>query len=299
MENKCTCAVDNWKEVNETLPDIQNLNSPHIDKEIPRVGIKGFKLPITVMMKEKGKQLNTIAKLSSYSNLSSKLKGTNMSRYSIVLTDSFLDKQVSILNMPDILDNLAEKIGSTNSYIQINFDYLITKKAPNSKTPSFFNVPCIIEGQRVFTSDGEKEGLNYEFYLTTFVNYTSLCPCSKEISKYGAHNQRSTAIIKVELKNPREKDYKLFYIEDAVDVVEKHASAPIRNTLKRVDEKHQTELMYERPRFVEDMSRLIAIELEDNYLDKTIYDFSVVIEHYESIHQLDAVAMINAGRKLI
>lgn len=298
MENKCTCSTENWKEENNKLPDIQNLNSPHLDKEIPRVGIKEFKLPLTIMMREEGKLFHTVARLSSYSNLSAKLKGTNMSRYSIVLTEAFLNEEVSVLKMPDVLDLLATKIGSTNSYIQLNFDYLIKTHAPSSKVPSFFNIPCVLEGQRVFIGDGEKGSLNYRFYLTTHISYTSLCPCSKEISKYGAHNQRSTAIIKVELKNPREKDYKIFYIEDAMDVVEKHASAPIRNTLKRVDEKHQTELMYERPRFVEDMSRLIAIELETNYLDKTIYDFSVVVEHYESIHQIDAVAMIDAGRHL-
>jgi GTP cyclohydrolase I len=132
-----------------------------------------------------------------------------------------------------------------------------------------------------------------KLYLTVSVLYASLCPCSKEISDYGAHNQRSVADVTVELDESKG----VMWIEELIDIVERCSSAPIINALKRVDEAYQTELMYENPRFVEDMVRLIGQEL-DKEMDKRIVDYSVVVNHYESIHSSTACAVICAGKEL-
>jgi GTP cyclohydrolase I len=132
-----------------------------------------------------------------------------------------------------------------------------------------------------------------KLYLKVSVLYASLCPCSKEISDYGAHNQRSVANLTVEL----DESNGVMWIEELIDVIERCSSAPIINALKRVDEAYQTELMYENPRFVEDMVRLVGQEL-DKELDNRIKDYLVVVNHYESIHSSTACAVICAGREL-
>lgn len=140
--------------------------------------------------------------------------------------------------------------------------------------------------------NGEKR-----FFLHANVLYASLCPCSKEISDYGAHNQQSYADVTVELADMKADKHETYWFEELVEAVEKSSSAPIVNALKRVDEAYQTELMYENPVFVEDMVRKVAVEL-DKDLDGRIKDYLVIVNHYESIHSSIAVSVINAGRDL-
>jgi GTP cyclohydrolase I len=134
------------------------------------------------------------------------------------------------------------------------------------------------------------------YFLSANVLYASLCPCSKEISDYGAHNQQSYADVTVELAD-NINGSNTFWFEELIEAVESNASAPMVNALKRVDEAYQTELMYENPVFVEDMVRKVAQTLEQD-LDKRIKDYLVVVNHYESIHQSVAVSVINPGREL-
>ena len=140
--------------------------------------------------------------------------------------------------------------------------------------------------------NGEKR-----YYLSANVLYASLCPCSKEISDYGAHNQQSYADVTVELNKENLSTGNKFWFEELIEAVEESCSAPIVNALKRVDEAYQTELMYENPVFVEDMVRKVGEKL-DVHLDSRIKDYLVVVNHFESIHSSTAVSVINAGRDL-
>jgi GTP cyclohydrolase IB len=267
------------------LPDIQEETGGFPKKKIKKVGIRNVIVPISVIKKDN--TINqTTANISIYTNLSSKVKGSNMSRYRIVLEEYLLDKKLNLRDfLREVLQATKSRLGATDAYIKIKFDYFLVKEAPASKIKSYMNYRCYIEGNL---------NNNIEtFYLNVAIPYTSLCPCSKKISDYGAHNQRSVADVKVELIEGQ-----MCWIEDIIEVVESIASAPIINGLKREDEAYQTEEMYENPQFVEDMVRNIATKLDENQLDKTIKDYVIVANHFESIHTHDATAIITAGRNL-
>ena len=270
---------------NADIPDIQNTIDGFPKIAIPKVGVRGIKVPIQVVRKN-GTINSASADISIYSDLSPENKGTNMSRYRILVEECVIDKQLNVKELvPTMLDLIKERLKSQNAYIKVSFDYFITQEAPVSKLKSHMELRATIEGKLV---NGEKK-----LYLTVKSPYTSLCPCSKEISDYGAHNQRSASFITVEMIPDQ-----MIWIEDLYDVTIKCASAPIINGLKRVDEAYQTELMYENPKFVEDMVRDISVELNQHYLDKSIKDYVIVVEHWESIHTQDAVYIIHANREL-
>jgi len=279
------------------LADIQEQTDGFPQKEIKKVGIRGVQVPLKVLRKD-GTINQSSADVSVYTNLNDKVKGANMSRYRIVLEEYLIGKDLNLREyLRELLKATRERLGATDSYVKIKFDYFMVNTAPASKLKSYMNYKCCIEGKhKEFCGtynnvDGEHS--IEEIYLTVQVPYTSLCPCSKEISDYGAHNQRSFADVKVKLV-----DGEICWIEDIIETIESIASAPIINGLKREDEAYQTEQMYENPRFVEDMVRLIAEKLDNDYLDKTISDYSVVVNHEESIHLHNAVAVITAERDL-
>jgi len=269
----------------EELPDIQNSLEGFPKKTIKKVGTRNVELPIGVQRKDGSINYST-ANISLYTDLNDSTKGINMSRLRIVLEELILDKHLLVDTfIRELLKETKTRLDSKHSYAKIKFDYFLVKEAPVSKMESHLNCKCIIEGRHI-------EGQEDKLYLTVQVPYTSLCPCSREISQYGAHNQPSLADIKVELIPDN-----ICWIEELVDLVESVASAPIRNILKREDEAYMTELAYERPMFVEDMIRGISVKLDER-LDNNIADYSVVVNHYESIHQQYAVAIITAGRSL-
>jgi GTP cyclohydrolase I len=271
---------------NNDIPDIQNTVEGFPNKYIPKVGTRDACIPVNVIKKD-GTVNCTSGKISMYSDLTPEVKGTNMSRYRILIEEMLQrDSYAAHEMVPHLLTECKERLKSNNAYVKIKFDYFLKRLAPVSKIPSHMDYRASIEGRLV-------DGMIKQ-YMTVSVMYASLCPCSKEISDYGAHNQRSVADVVVEL-NPKSSE--LFWIEDAIDIVESCASAPIINALKRVDEAYQTELMYENPVFVEDMVRKVAVEL-DKVLDNKILDYSVVVNHYESIHTAVACAVITAGRNL-
>lgn len=266
------------------LPDIQNTTDGFSRRKINKVGVRKVELPISIITKDGGLNHST-ASISAYSDLNEENKGVNMSRFRILLEESFMNKGLHLRDaIRDALHELRDRLESNNAYIKVKFDYFTKKLAPVSKTPSHTITKCILEGKLV---DGVEK-----YFLTADVWYTSLCPCSKEISNYNAHNQPSVGTITVQLV-----DDKMCWIEDLIEVVESTGSAPIINILKRNDEKWQTELMYENPVFVEDMARGIADKL-DKWLDVTIQDYTFIANHYESIHQSVATSVINAGRNL-
>jgi len=285
------------------LPDIQEQTSGFPKKKIKKVGIRDVIVPISVIRKDNSIN-QTSANVSIYTDLSSDVKGANMSRYRIILEEYLLDKHLYLREyVREVLNATQTRLNSKNSYLKIKFDYFLVKKAPASKLNSYMNYKCCIEARAyekwkscAINDKGEdiiRQMPVEEFYLTVQVPYTSLCPCSKEISDHGAHNQRSYADVTVKLV-----DDQTCWIEDIVNVVESVASAPIINGLKREDEAYQTERMYENPQFVEDIVRLVAEELDKKYLDKTISDYVVVTNHEESIHTHKATAVMTAGREM-
>lgn len=266
------------------LPDVQNDVNTFAPKRINKVGINKVLLPCKVEKKD-GTFNDCIADISVYSDLNKYTKGVNMSRFRIILEEVFVSKSINLRSaIRDALKQVKERLEARDAYLKVNFDYFLTRYAPVTKIPSLQNYRCTLEGRLI---DGVER-----YYMTVKVPYTSLCPCSKKISKYNAHNQRSTGIVTVELINGE-----VCWIEDIIDLVEATGAAPIINILKRPDEKWQTEQMFENPVFVEDMARKMAVLL-DELLDKKIKDYVFIAEHHESIHMHDAISVISAGREM-
>lgn len=273
---------------NDDIPDIQNTLDGFPKKYIPKVGSRNIVVPMEIVRQD-GSINPTKAVISMYTDLTPEVKGTNMSRYRILVEEVLANKTHRIDEVMELLlDECKSRLKADNAYIKIKFDYFMIKEAPVSKVKSHMDYKGSFEGRLV---DGVKK-----YYLHANVLYASLCPCSKEISDYGAHNQQSYADVTVEL-NKTGVDGEVYWFEELVGAVERSCSAPIVNALKRVDEAYQTELMYENPVFVEDMVRKVAVELDAD-LDKRIQDYLVVVNHFESIHSSIAVSVINAGRNL-
>lgn len=261
------------------LPDVQNTEDSR-DKHIKKVGIRELHVPVTLVGMD-DEPMRTTANFSIYCSLNENVRGANMSRFAEIIHE-VIEKNISLEIIRGVLEELKERLGSKDGYVKMRFKYFIKKDAPMSELVGYMDYDCILEGRLL--------GDVFSLYLTVQVPYTSLCPCSKELSLTGAHNQRSTADITVELKH-------FVYIEEIIYMIETLVSSPLYSVLKRVDEKFVTEQAYEKPRFVEDMARDIALALDD-WLDRKIEDYVVVINHFESIHKHNAVAVINAGRML-
>ena len=274
---------------NNDIPDIQNTLDGFPKKYIPKVGSRNIVVPMEIVRKD-GSINPTKAVISMYTDLTPEVKGTNMSRYRILVEEAIANKTHRIDELMSVLlDECKERLKSDNAYIKIKFDYFTIKEAPVSKIKSHMDYKGSFEGRLI---NGQKR-----YYMTANVLYASLCPCSKEISDYGAHNQQSYADVTVERNKEHLMAGNKFWFEELIAAVEDSCSAPIVNALKRVDEAYQTELMYENPVFVEDMVRKVAEKL-DVHLDKRIKDYLVVVNHFESIHSSTAVSVINAGRDL-
>ena len=261
------------------LPDVQASKS-NIDKHIKKVGVRNVTVPIFIKGKS-DRKINTVADVSIYTSLTPETRGAHMSRY-VEILNKVIRREVSLDILTTLLSELATKLESNDSYVKFSFTYFKKKKSPVAKRIGFVPYPVIFEG--------EMKDNDTKLFLTVTVPYTSCCPCSKEISKFGAHNQRSEATVKVELKT-------FVKIEEIIELVESIASCELYSVLKRQDEKYVTEAAYNKPMFVEDIGREIAANL-DKWLDKTINDYYVVVNHFESIHCHDAVAVITANRKL-
>jgi GTP cyclohydrolase IB len=254
--------------------DIQNQPD---DRNIPidKVGVKELKYPVKVRDKSEGFQ-STVARISMFVDLPHQQKGTHMSRF-IEMLHQFRE-QVSLESLTNILEDMKKTLGAESSHIEIAFPYFISKAAPVSGTLGLMDYSCTIVG----FSDKEQ---NRDLVLKVAVPVTSVCPCSKEISKYGAHNQRGQVLVSVRFK-------KFIWIEDIVNIVEKSASCELFSVLKREDEKYVTENAYDKPMFVEDIVREVASEL---MADSNITWFAVSVENFESIHNHSAYAYIEKG----
>lgn len=252
----------------QNQPDYRNI-------PIDKVGIKGLKYPIKVLDKDKGLQA-TVAQINMYVDLPHHSKGTHMSRFVEIL--HLFRTKVSLESLTNILEDMKGNLEAKSSHIEITFPYFIEKKSPEMGVKGLMDYTCSIFG----SSNGKT---NTDIILKVAVPVTSVCPCSKEISDYGAHNQRGEVLVSTRFK-------KFIWIEDIVNLVEASASCDIFSVLKREDEKYVTEKAYDNPKFVEDLVRDVAKPLME---DNNITWFSVSAENFESIHNHSAYAYIEKG----
>ncbi|MBF0369613.1 MAG: GTP cyclohydrolase I FolE2 [Magnetococcales bacterium] len=259
----------------DPLADVQS-QTDNRQLSIDKVGVKDIRYPIEVRDRRQGTQ-HTIASVNMYVNLPHHFKGTHMSRFLEVLTEH--DRAISVKNLPVILGKIQERLAAQEAHIDLEFPYFIHKKAPVSGLESMMDY-------RVRFS-GVVRGDAYQMTLAVEVPVTSLCPCSKELSDQGAHNQRSKVTVALRFN-------KFLWVEEVIDIVEKNASCELYAILKRSDEKYVTERAYANPRFVEDMVRGVAADLE---ADSRVEWYTVESENFESIHNHSAYAFIEGGPK--
>lgn len=257
------------------MNDVQNQkDSRNID--IQKVGVKDVEIPLLIQKKLKNGNYETQtvyakAKMSVY--LPKEYKGTHMSRFIEVLNEE-REKNLLGNDIKKLLQKICNKLNSKSAYSKFDFKYFIEKEAPKSKLKSLMCYDCYFEG--IYSED------DYKFYLGAKIPITTLCPCSKEISTYGAHNQRAT--VKVKISYGEESH---IWLEDLIKTIEESGSSELYSLLKREDEKSVTESAYENPKFVEDVLRDVVLKLQNN---KIIDEFEVEIEAMESIHNHNAWA---------
>ena len=256
----------------ETLPieDVQNSpDTRHL--AIDKVGIKAIRHPVRVADKSGGVQ-HTIATFNMYVHLPHHFKGTHMSRFVEILNS--YEREISVESFETMLREMVIRLEAEAGHIEMNFPYFINKAAPIS------GVESLLDYDITFIGD-IKEGQVTQT-MKVVVPVTSLCPCSKKISDYGAHNQRSHVTVTA-------RTNAFVWIEDLVRLVEDQASCELYGLLKRPDEKHVTERAYDNPKFVEDMVRDVAASLN---ADPRIDSYIVESENFESIHNHSAYALI-------
>lgn len=254
------------------MEDVQS-KLDHRGISIQRVGVSQIRLPVQIETKEKSFQ-SVLATIRMTVDLPQEYKGTHMSRF-LEIMHPWSDKILSSRSVSEILKEMREKLQAETAHFEMDFEYFINKTAPVSKSKSLLGVHCRFEG----TLNSDKE----DFVLQVSVPVTSLCPCSKQISQYGAHNQRSE--IRVRIRYDHQERY--FWIEDLVALLEAQASSPVYPILKRDDEKFVTERAYENPKFVEDMVRDVVLALR---AQPGIVWFQAECENFESIHNHNAYA---------
>ena len=263
----------------EPVSQIADVQSSPDTRRLPidKVGIKDIRHPVLVKDRSQGVQ-HTIACFKMYVELPHNFKGTHMWRFVEILNS--YDIEISVESFKDMLAEMSKRLEADVGHIEMSFPYFINKSAPVT------GVKSLMDYQVTFL--GEIRGGRDIMTIKVVVPVTSLCPCSKEISEYGAHNQRSHVTLTVRANT-------FVWIEDLIDLVERQASCELYGLLKRPDEKHVTERAYENPKFVEDMVRDIAAVLND---DPRIDAYVVESENFESIHNHSAYAMIKKDKTL-
>ena len=257
-----------------TIPDVQN-SADTRRIAINKVGIKGIRHPVRVKDRSSGEQ-HTIASFNMYVSLPHNFMGTHMSRFVEIL--NIHEGEITVKSFRDMLAEMIRRLEAAAGHIEMNFPYFVNKTAPIS------GVQSLLDYEVTFISAlrNNKTTMN----VKVVVPVTSLCPCSKKISQYGAHNQRSHVTVNVRTRG-------FVWIEEIIDLVEGEASCELYGLLKRPDEKYVTEKAYENPKFVEDMVRDIAARLN---ADERIRAYSVESENFESIHNHSAYAMIERDK---
>jgi GTP cyclohydrolase I len=256
---------------------MEDVQSSKDTRQIPinKVGIKDIRHPVRVADRTGGDQ-HTIANFNMYVNLPHNFKGTHMSRFVEILNNH--EREISVKSFKEMMVEMTERLEADSGHIEMHFPYFVNKTAPESKVQSLMDYEVTFIGDFV---NGDNK-----FTLKVLVPVTSLCPCSKKISDYGAHNQRSHVTVTATIKD-------FMWIEEIIDLVEKEASCELFGLLKRPDEKHITERAYDNPKFVEDMVRDVAARLN---ADDRIISYIAESENFESIHNHSAYALIERDK---
>jgi GTP cyclohydrolase I len=252
------------------MPDVQ-ASQDQRNVAIDRVGVKDVVYPLRLLERDGGEQ-STVATVNMYVSLPHHQKGTHMSRFLEVLNDQ-TKGPLRPDNIVRVARDICDKLNAEDAHFEATFPYFIRKPAPVTGMIGLMDYKVTFECRANHKDD---------FLMTVSAPATSLCPCSKEISQYGAHNQRCRIEAKVRFKGT-------LWIEDLVELLEKAASSPVYAVLKRPDEKYVTEKAFENPKFVEDIVRDLALGLNT---DDRITWYSINSENFESIHNHNAYAQI-------
>ena len=237
---------------------------------ISRVGVQNIRFPISVRDRQKTAQ-HTVGTIDMSVDLPHHFKGTHMSRFMEILNSH--DGEVSVESLPAILRTMRERLNAETAHLRISFPYFMEKRAPVTGAAGLLSYDCAFDAS---------SGADDDFILTVEIPVTTLCPCSREISARGAHNQRSAVTVRARFTGE-------LWIEDVVALVDESASCGLYPVLKRADEKWVTEHAYDNPRFVEDLVREVTLRLRD--LEPVTW-FSVHVVNFESIHEHDAYAQV-------
>lgn len=263
-----------------SLPDtatIEDVQGRPDSRRLPinKVGIKDVRHPVRIKERA-GSEQHTIASFDMYVNLPHDFKGTHMSRFIEILHSH--EREITVASFKEMLAEMTERLEADSGHIEMRFTYFVNKKAPVSGVESLMDYEVTFGGDQ---HDGQAD-----MYVKVVVPVTSLCPCSKQISERGAHNQRSHITIKV-------RPNCFLWLEELIDIAESEASCELYGILKRPDEKHVTERAYDNPKFVEDLVRDVAVRLNE---DERVEYYVVESENFESIHNHSAYALIERDK---
>jgi len=255
-----------------SVAEVEDVQSRPDTRALPinRVGIKDIRHPVRVKDRSAGEQ-HTIATFNMYVSLPHDFKGTHMSRFVEILHGG---REISVESFRGMLRAMTERLEADTGHIEMSFPFFVMKRAPVSGVESFMDYRAALVGEH-------RRG-HTRLWVRVTVPVTSVCPCSKEISDRGAHNQRSHVTITARLRSH-------MWIEELIQIAESEASCELYGILKRPDEKHVTERGYDNPKFVEDMVRDVATRLN---LDPRVGAYVVESENFESIHNHSAYALI-------
>lgn len=265
------------------LEDVQG-RPDHRHIPIDEVGIAGIRYPVAVWDRDHGKQ-DTVAEVSMSVDLRPEVKGAHLSRFVEVLHEHA--GEITPLTMPGILQDVRQRLVADRAWLEFSFAYFLRRLAPVSGLAALMDYQCSLAGQADSSST--------ELCLQVRVPVTSVCPCSKAISDYGAHNQRSHITIRACLRGGDEGQQTLMWIEELIEIAEISGSSPVFTLLKRADERHVTMRAHDHPVFVEDMVRNVALALQE---DPRIAGFAVEAASEESIHNHAAFARIQSPNTL-
>jgi GTP cyclohydrolase I len=251
------------------LVDIQNSRDAR-NIAIDKVGVRGVKFPIVVLDRAYERQ-HTIGSFTLTVDLPHHFKGTHMSRFLEVLNEN--QGEVSVQILPKLLKDLKERLDAERSHVEVSFPFFMEKAAPVTGKKGMMQYDCMFRAE----SNGKDD-----FVMQVIVPVTTLCPCSKEISERGAHNQRGWVTARIRFHG-------MVWLEEVIEMIESRASCALYPVLKRPDEKWVTERAYDNPRFVEDMVREVAMGFD---ADERVTWYEVEVENEESIHAHNAYAYL-------
>jgi GTP cyclohydrolase IB len=254
------------------VTEVEDVQARADTRQLPinRVGIKDINHPVRVKDRSAGEQ-HTIASFNMYVSLPHNFKGTHMSRFVEIL---HAEREISVESFRGMLRTMTARLEADTGHIEMSFPFFVMKKAPVSGVESLMDYRASLIGEH-------RQGQT-EMWVKVSVPVTSLCPCSKKIADYGAHNQRSHVTITAKLRSH-------MWIEELIEIAESEASCELYGILKRPDEKYVTERAYDNPKFVEDMVRDVATRLNR---DERVAAYVVESENFESIHNHSAYARI-------